>query len=131
MIKQILVYSSAVFRNGKLLQPLKLPVSTILYLSSNPTSIIIISYLLTMGFTGGSDSKVSACNAGDSGSIPGSGRSPGKGNGNPLQHSCLENFHGLRSLVGYSPWGRKESDTIERLHYLLTIFSQYYICICL
>ena len=35
--------------------------------------------------------KVSACNAGDLGSIPGSGRSPGEGNGNPLQHSCLEN----------------------------------------
>ena len=40
---------------------------------------------------GGSDGKVSACNAGDPGSIPGSGRSTGKGNGNPLQHSCLEN----------------------------------------
>ena len=35
--------------------------------------------------------KASACNAGDQGSIPGSGRSPGEGNGNPLQHSCLEN----------------------------------------
>ena len=44
-----------------------------------------------MGFPGGSDSKASACNAGDLGSIPGSGRSPGEGNGNPLQHSCLEN----------------------------------------
>ena len=42
-------------------------------------------------FPGGSDSKASACNAGDPGSIPGSGRSPGEGNGNPLQHSCLEN----------------------------------------
>ena len=39
----------------------------------------------------GSDSKESACNAGDPGSIPGSGRSPGEGNGNPLQSSCLEN----------------------------------------
>ena len=44
-----------------------------------------------MGFTGGSDSKESACSAGDSGSILGSGRSPGEGNGNPLQYSCLEN----------------------------------------
>ena len=44
-----------------------------------------------LGFFGGSDSKESACNAGDSGSIPGSGRSPGEGNGNPLQYSCLEN----------------------------------------
>ena len=43
------------------------------------------------GFPCGSDSKVSACNEGDLGSIPGSGRSPGEGNGNPLQHSCLEN----------------------------------------
>ena len=39
---------------------------------------------------GGSDGKASARNAGDPGSIPGSGRSPGEGNGNPLQHSCLE-----------------------------------------
>ena len=43
------------------------------------------------GFPGGSDGKASACNVGDQGSIPGSGRSPGEGNGNPLQHSCLEN----------------------------------------
>ena len=42
-------------------------------------------------FPGGSDSKASACNAGDLGSIPGSGRSPGEGNGNLLQYSCLEN----------------------------------------
>ena len=42
-------------------------------------------------FLCGSDGKVSAFNAGDPGSIPGSGRSPGEGNGNPLQHSCLEN----------------------------------------
>ena len=43
------------------------------------------------GFPGGSDGKASACNAGDLGQIPRSGRSPGEGNGNPLQHSCLEN----------------------------------------
>ena len=48
-------------------------------------------------------------------SIPGSGRSPGEGNGNPLQYSCLENPMDKRSLVGYSPWGPKESDTTERL----------------
>ena len=45
----------------------------------------------TLGFPGGSEVKASACNAGDPGSIPGSGRSPGEGNGNPLQYSCLEN----------------------------------------
>ena len=43
-----------------------------------------------MGFPSSSDSKASACNAGDPGLIPGSGRSPGEGNSNPLQHSCLE-----------------------------------------
>ena len=43
------------------------------------------------GFPGGSDGKASACNAGNLGLIPGSGRSPGEGNGNPLQYSCLEN----------------------------------------
>ena len=42
-------------------------------------------------FPGGSEGKASACNAGDPGSIPGLGRSPGEGNGNPLQYSCLEN----------------------------------------
>ena len=44
-----------------------------------------------MGFPGNSNGKESACNAGDLGLIPGSGRSPGEGNGNPLQYSCLEN----------------------------------------
>ena len=43
------------------------------------------------GFPGGSDDKASACNAGDLGFIPGSGRSPGEGDGSPLQYSCLEN----------------------------------------
>ena len=63
--------------------------------------------MYNQGFPGGSDSKESACNAGDLGSIPGLGRSPGEGNGNPLQYSCLENPHGQRSLAGYSPCGCK------------------------
>ena len=46
---------------------------------------------MSMGFSGGSDGKESACNAGDLGSTPGSGRSPEEGHGNPLQYSCLEN----------------------------------------
>ena len=45
----------------------------------------------SMGFPGGSDGKVSACNVGDLASIPGLGRSPEEGNSNPLQYSCLEN----------------------------------------
>ena len=44
-----------------------------------------------MGFPGSSDGTVSACSVGDLGSIPGSGRPPGEGNGNPLQYLCLEN----------------------------------------
>ena len=44
---------------------------------------------------------------------PWAGKIPGEGNSNPLQYSCLENHHGQRSLAGYSPWGREESDTTE------------------
>ena len=47
------------------------------------------------------------------GSIPELGRPPGGGHGNPLQYSCLENPHGQRNLMGYSPKGPKESDTTE------------------
>ena len=54
----------------------------------------------------------------DLGSIPGLGRSPGEGHGNPLQYSCLENPHGQRSLEGYSSWGCKESDMTERLTHI-------------
>ena len=68
-----------------------------------------------MGFPGGSDSKESTCNAGDLGSIAGWGRSPGGGHGNPFQYAFLENPHGKRTLVGYSPWGFKESDKAEEL----------------
>ena len=49
------------------------------------------------------------------GKIPGLGRSPGGRHGSPLQYSCLENPHGQRSLVGYSPWGHKESNMTEWL----------------
>ena len=59
--------------------------------------------MLSSSFPGGSEGKESACNAGDLGWIPGLGRSPGEGNGSPLQCSCLENPHGQRSLAGYSP----------------------------
>ena len=60
--------------------------------------VVIRLYLVKMtvilgrrGFHGGSDGKASACNAGDPGFIPGSGRSPGEGNGNPSQYSCMKN----------------------------------------
>ena len=71
-----------------------------------PTSVFL-------GFPGGSDSKEFPCNMGDLGSIPGLGRSPGGGHGNPLQYSCLENPHGQRNLVGHSPWDHKESDMTD------------------
>ena len=48
--------------------------------------------------------------------IPGSRRSPGEGNGNPLQYSSLGNPHGQRSLAGYSPWDHKELDVTVRVH---------------
>ena len=54
-------------------------------------TILMYCFHKSWGFPGGSDGKASACNVGDPGSIPGSGRSPREGNGNPLQHSCLEN----------------------------------------
>ena len=71
-----------------------------------------------MGFAGGSEVKASACNAGNLSSIPGSGRSPGEGNGNPLQYSCLENPVDGGDWWATSPLGRKESDMTERLYSL-------------
>ena len=70
---------------------------------------------LEMGFPGGSDHKEFICNEGDLGSIPGLGRYPQGGRGNPLQYACLENPHGQRNLVGYSTWGHKELGMTEQL----------------
>ena len=74
-----------------------------------------IAYPVFLGFPGDSDSKESTCNGGELGSTPEWERYPGGEHGNPLQYFCLENPHGQRSLEGYSPWGRKESDMTERL----------------
>ena len=86
--------------------------------------------LLYCDFPGGSDGKASAYNAGDPGSIPWSGRSPGEGNGNPLQYSCLGNaMDGGAWWAIVSLWGCKESDTTERLHFhftLLYIIEQHH-----
>ena len=70
-------------------------------------------------FPGGSDGKASAYNVGDLGSIPGSGRSPGEGSGNPIPVFLPGKSHEQRSLVGYSPWGRKESDTTSDFTFTL------------
>ena len=75
------------------------------------THILCQPYAWYLCFPGSSSGKER--NAGEPGLTPGSGRSPAKGIGFPLQYSCLENPHGQRNLVGYSPWSCKESDTIE------------------
>ena len=66
----------------------------------------------TVGFPGGSEDEASVCNAGDPGSIPGLGRPPGEGNGNPLQYSCLENSMNTgawwATVQGFTEW-----DTVE------------------
>ena len=69
--------------------------------------IFVLVFTLTM------DHMVKNLSAGDPVSIPGSGRSPREGTGNPLQYSCLENPPDGGAWRGYSPWGRKESDTTK------------------
>ena len=71
-----------------------------------------------MGFLGSSDGKASACNAGDPGSIPRLGRSPGEGNGNPLQYSCLEN-----SMDGGAWWATVHG--VAKSWTQLSNFTQY------
>ena len=68
-------------------------------------------FKLVYGFPGGSDGKESACKVGDLGSILGSGRSPGEGNGNPLQYSCLGNPMDRGAWQGAVHRVTKESDT--------------------
>ena len=71
--------------------------------------------------------KNSLANARDireTGSVPGLKRSPGGGHGNPLQYSCLENLHGQKSMVGYSPKGCKESDMTEQLNGNITLIDK-------
>ena len=83
-----------------------------------------LSTLYLVIFPYGSDGKEFATSAGDLGSIPGSGRSPGEGNGNPLQYSCMENpINRGRNLEGYRPWGHKQSDTAEQLTLSLSIMN--------
>ena len=80
-------------------------------------------FLIITTHPGGSDIKVSACNAGYLGSIPGSGRYPREANGKPTPVFLPEESHGRRSLVGYSPRGCKESDMTEQLHFHFQTFS--------
>ena len=66
---------------------------------------LLIFFMGFTSFLGGSVLKNLPANSGNTGLIPGLGRSSGEGNGNLLQCSCWEKSHGQRSLVGYSPWG--------------------------
>ena len=73
------------------------------------------------GFPGGSEDKASACNAGDPGSIPGLGGSPGEGNGNPFQYSCLEN------PMDTTVHGVAKSRTRLSVSYFTEHYIKYYI----
>ena len=70
-------------------------------------------------WSGGSDGKESACKSRDLGLIPGFGRSPGEGNGNLLQYSCLETFMDRKSLMGYCPWDSPDKNTGVGCHFSL------------
>ena len=80
-----------------------------------------ITVTILRGFPDGSDGKASACNVGDPGSIPGSGRSPWRRKWQSTPALLPGESHGWRSLISYSPWGHKESrpqrDTTVQLHF--------------
>ena len=81
--------------------------------------------IFSLGFPGGSVGKESAGNAGDLSSIPGSGRSPGEGNGNPLQYSCLENPMDGGAWWATVHWvtkGRTRLSDFHSLHIFIKVF---------
>ena len=85
-------YSISAFLTGSQVMPRLMVCGLhIEYLQSSSALLQFVGASASIDFPGASDSKDSACNAGDLGSLPGLGRSPGEGNGNPLQYSCLEN----------------------------------------
>ena len=86
---------------------------------------MVLARRVSMGldFLGGSDGKESACNAEHPGLIPGMGGFPGGGKWQPIPLFLPGNFHGQRSLAGYSPWSLKESDTTDHTHMAYYIIS--------
>ena len=83
-----------------------------------------------MGFPGGSEVKASACNVGDLGLIPGLGRFPWRRKRKPTPVFLPGESHGQRNLVGYSPRGRKESDTPERVHFHFHTWTAQQVSLC-
>ena len=79
---------------------------------------------LLRGYPGDSDGKESACNVGDLGSIPGLGRSPGRGHGNPLQYSCLGESQGQRILGGLQSMGSQRVGHDQVQHRLILQLSE-------
>ena len=90
------------------------------------------SLCYTVGFPGDTvkNTPADAGNIRDAGSVPGLGRSPGGGHGNPLQYSCLESPHGQRSLAGCSPWCREELGMTEHstVHTYISHLLYPFIC---
>ena len=82
-----------------------------------------MSTMCNVGFPGGSIIKILPANAGDAGSIPGLGRSPGEGNGNPLQYSCLGNPMDRGAWQATVPEATRESDTTAHTHTSLYIMQ--------
>ena len=88
-----------------------------------PKGLLVLIWAINIDFSGGSDSKESTCNAGDLGLIPGSGTSPGEGNGYPLQYSCLENPMDRESWATFLGATKRHSWVTKYAHSVLLIYS--------
>ena len=102
-------------------------------MSASPTNQpVLVLIIIFQGFPGGSEVKASASNAGDPGLIPGSGRSPGEGNGNPLQYSYLQNLVDGESWQatdnGVAKSQTRLSDFTYSFHYFLNLTSSLWVC---
>ena len=88
-------------------------------------------YVLGEYFPGGSDGKASASSVGDQGSIPGLGRSPGEGNGNPLQYSCLENSIDWGAWQATVHWGAKSRTRLSDFTFTFSLSLKYDTVLCI